>query len=131
VSIYERDIPNTCEFFVECQPSVSVCEMATPFHRGIIADAAAAEEEPKLVARPSIELEKKADDQVLRVWHLDDCMGSFDEKDVAAGADFTAFKCIRASTSTATKTVVDSIGRKLLVADASLFRLYAINSQST
>jgi hypothetical protein len=91
-------------------------------------------EESRTVARATsqdgLSDKKTSEEQVLRVWHLDDCLGSYDEKDLASGTDFTAFKCIRASPTTASKTVVESIGRKLLVADASLFRLYSINLQS-
>ena len=68
---------------------------------------------------------------VVRVHHCEDVHRVLEERDLKESRVLTPFKSIMATNDTPTRSVVDSIARKMLLADASPFRLYMVDLKGT
>jgi hypothetical protein len=64
---------------------------------------------------------------VVRVHHCEDVMRVVEEKDLKDPIVLNPFKSIMATNDTPTRSVVENIGRKMLLADVSPFRLYIVD----
>lgn len=67
---------------------------------------------------------------ILRVWHNEDVYTSLEEKDLNQPRAIGSFKSVKATSATPAKVVVDTIGKKLLVSDVSLFRLFLVDTKA-
>lgn len=102
--------------------------MATPYHKGILGQAASKKESS---LKKSASISKSVDAiVVLRIWHPDDIQKAVEESDLVNHPMFLpAFKCIKATSRTTAKAVCETVSKKLLVSDPLAFRLFAIDTK--
>ena len=105
--------------------------MATPYHKGVLSSVSS---KPTMKRASVINMKSVAASvdsiQVLRIWHADDMYKAIEESDLTNHAMvLPAFKCVKATSRTTAKAVVEGVSKKLLVQDPMSFRLFAVNTK--